>query len=78
MSTIELKNKLIAKIEKLEEDSFLHELLSIIDLESNKGKVLTIPAEHRRQLEISLKQMDEDQTLSHDEAMKMFRNAIQG
>lgn len=43
MSTVELKNKLKEKIEELNEDYLLEELLSIIDLESSRNEVFRIP-----------------------------------
>ena len=76
MSTIELKNKLKEKIEELNEDYLLEELLSIIDLESSRNEVFKIPEEHKKGLERSLKQMDAGQTISHDQIMKELRDGL--
>ena len=75
MSTVELKNKLKEKIEELNENYLLEELLNIIAMESSKGEIVIIPEEHKKGLEISLKQMDVGQTTSHKEAMKEFSNS---
>lgn len=74
MSTVELKNKLKEKIEELNEDYLLEELLNIISMNSSKSEVFIIPEEHKKGLEISLKQMDAGQTTSHDEVMKELNN----
>ena len=70
MSTKELKNKLKKKIEELNEDHLLEELLNIIDLESNNSEVFIIPDEHKKQLEISTKQMESCQFKSHEDVIR--------
>lgn len=76
MSTIELKNKLKEKIENLNEDYLLEELLDIIDLESNTSEVIPIPDIHKEKLEISLKQMREGKTTSHKKVMNELKNGF--
>jgi len=76
MSTIELKNKLKEKIEELNEDYLLEELLRIIDLESSRNEFFKIPEEHKKSLERSLQQMDAGQTISHDQVMKELGNGL--
>ena len=70
MSNAELKNKLKEKIENLNEDYFLEELLDIIDLESDKSSIIEIPVSHKKKLDVSLNQMDDAQTTSHNKVMK--------
>lgn len=74
MSTIELKNRLKEKIEGLHEDYLLEELLNIIELEASRSEVIRIPEEHKKRLEISLKQLDSNVTISHDNVMKKLRS----
>jgi predicted house-cleaning noncanonical NTP pyrophosphatase (MazG superfamily) len=76
MSTIELKNKLKEKIDALNEDYLLEELLSILELESTKSTVFNIPEEHKSGLKKSLQQMDEGLTTSHDQVMKELRDGL--
>lgn len=76
MSTLELKNKLKEKIEELNEDYLLEELLSIIDLESSRNEVFKIPEEHKKGLERSLKQMDAGQTIPHNQVLKELRDGL--
>jgi len=65
-----LKNKLKEKIENLNKDYFLEELLDIIDLESDKSSIVEIPDAYKEKLSISLKQMDDEKTTSHNKVMK--------
>lgn len=74
MSTIELKNRLKQKIEELNEDHLLEELLSIIDLEASRNEVFIIPEEHKENLEKSIEQMDAGKTTPHDLVIKELRN----
>lgn len=76
MSTVELKNILKEKIDGLEEYSLLEELLSIIDLESSRKEVTKIPEQHKAGLERSLKQMDEGQTIPHQQVMKELKDGL--
>lgn len=76
MSTAELKNTLKEKIDELNEDYLLEELLSIIDLETSKTKVFNIPKEHKEGLERSLEQMDKGQTTSHQNVIKELRDGL--
>ncbi len=76
MSTAELKNKLKEKIDELNEDYLLEELLSIIDLETSKTEVFKIPEKHKESLERSLKEMDEGQTTSHQQVLKDLRDGL--
>jgi len=64
------------KIENLNEDYFLEELLDIIDLESDKSSIVEIPDAYMEKLSISLKQMDEAKTTSHNEVMKELEDDI--
>ncbi|MEM9548320.1 MAG: hypothetical protein AAGA77_20220 [Bacteroidota bacterium] len=74
MSTIESKEKLKKKIEELNEDSLLEQLLSIIELESYKSKKFRIPEEHKAGIEEGLKQIKEGKTKTHDEVMSKYKS----
>jgi len=76
MSTIELKNKLKKKIEELNEDYLLEELLNIIDLETSKSAVFKIPEEHKEGLRISLEQMDSGETIAHNKVIEELKNGF--
>ncbi len=73
MSTVELKNKLREKIEKLNENAILEQLLAIIELESMKTTPFKIPEEHKREIEAGLKQIRKGETISHDEVMSKYK-----
>ena len=74
MSTIELKNKLKKKIEELNEDALLEQLLDIIELESYKSKTFKIPEEHKAGIEEGLQQIKEGKTKSHEEVMAKYKS----
>ena len=76
MSTIELKNRLKEKIEELNEDHLLKELLDIIELESTRNEVFIIPEGHKDDLKKSLRQMDEGNTIPHKQVMKKLRDDL--
>ena len=74
MSTVELKNKLKKKIEELNEDALLEQLLGIIELESYKSEVFKIPEEHKAGIEKGLQQIKEGKTKSHEEVMAKYKS----
>ena len=76
MSTLELKKKLKEKIENLEEDYLLEELLDIIELESTRMETFKIPEEHKEGLRRSLRQLEEGQTTSHKQVIKELRDGF--
>jgi len=74
MSTVELKNKLKKKIEELNEDALLEQLLGIIELESYKSEVFKIPEDHKAGIEEGLQQIKEGKTKSHKEVMSKYKS----
>ena len=76
MSTAELKIKLKKKIEELHEDYLLEEILNIIDLETNSSKIIKIPEEHKKDLEISLGQMDAGDLINHDKVIQELKDGF--
>ncbi len=74
MSTVELKNKLREKIEQLNEDALLEQLLGIIELESMKSEAFKIPEQHKAGIEEGLQQIQEGQTKSHEEVIAKYKS----
>lgn len=67
MSTVELRNKIQERLETIEEYSLLEEILNLIELETSKDSmVFIIPEEHKRDLEISIAQKKDGQTIPND------------
>ncbi len=66
MSTGELKNKVLERLEKVEEAYLLEEILNLIEIESSADEVFEIPKEHKADLEISLQQLKEGKTVSNE------------
>jgi len=74
MSTLELKNKLKEKIEKVTQDELLERLLKIIELESLKSDVFAVPDEHKLGIEEGLRQINKGQTKTHKEVMAKYKS----
>jgi len=66
MSTIELKNKVIERLEDVNQPHLLEEILSLIEMETRSEEVFMIPEEHKADLEISLQQLKEGKTVPND------------
>ena len=67
MAVIELKNKVRKRIESLNDEHLLEEILNLIDFESDKEEVYSIPPDHQKELEISLRQMKNGNTISNED-----------
>lgn len=78
MSTTELKDILKKKIDDLDHDYFLEELLTIIDLETSNNNKFQIPEEHQENLEESLNQLDSGKTITHNQVIQDLKNDIKG
>lgn len=74
MSTVELKKQLREKIEELNENEILEQLLAIIELESIRSEPFKIPEEHKQDIELGLKQIKEGKTISHDKVMSKYKS----
>lgn len=70
MSTAELKKKVIDKVDNINDDFILEELLSLIDFESDNDKVLKISDELKRKIDIGLQQIENGEVLSNEDVEK--------
>jgi len=69
MSTAELKNKLLKRLEKVEEVYLLEEIMGMLDNESKDG-VVKIPEHYKVKLEKSIAQKQAGNTISNNEVEK--------
>jgi hypothetical protein len=67
MAIIELKNQVKDRIESVNDEYLLEEILNFIDFESEKEEIYIIPADHHKELELSLEQMKNGDTISNEE-----------
>jgi len=67
MAVIALKNQVKDRIELVNDEHLLEEILNLIDFESEKEEFYIIPADHQKELEMSLKQMKNGDTISNEE-----------
>lgn len=68
MSTVELKNKLKEKIDKLDQDYLLEHLIEIIEIETSE-EVFEIPESHKKSIDIGLAQIKAGNTHSNEEVL---------
>jgi len=72
MSTVELREKIYKKLESVD-DYLLEEIWGILELENIKQKVLKIPEEHKKDIEIGLTQIETGQTITNEEVNKKVK-----
>jgi hypothetical protein len=66
LAILELKNQVKKRIESVNDEYLLEEILSLIDFESEKEEIYIIPSDHQKELEISLEQMKNGDTISNE------------
>ena len=71
MSAVELKSKILNRLETAN-DGVLQDVLDLLEFESNSGEYkLTGP--ERKSIEIGLKQIENGQTVSHENVVKELK-----
>ncbi len=73
MSTAELKKKVLKKIEQIDKDYLLEDLLNLIEIESLHEEVYEIPESHMKSINIGLKQMERGEVESHAKVQKEIK-----
>ena len=76
MAVIELKNQVKKRIESVNDEYLLEEILNLIDFESEKEEIYIIPSDHQKELEISLEQMKNGNTISNDDVNDILQKWI--
>ena len=67
------KEKLIEKIQNIEDEAILQDLLEVIDLELNlSSDVVELSNGQKAAIDEGLKDIDEGRTFSHEQARKMI------
>ena len=66
MISIELKNQIKERIDQVNDAYLLEEILNLIDFETSNNEIFKIPIEHQKELEISVEQMNNGQTISNE------------
>ncbi|TVQ42119.1 MAG: hypothetical protein EA362_13795 [Saprospirales bacterium] len=69
MSNIQLKNRVIQELESAD-DYLLEEILSLIQLETDKDKLIEIPGHYKASLDRSIAQMNSGNTILNAEVEK--------
>lgn len=66
MSTAELKEKVLKRIEQIDEDYLLEDLLNLIEIEEEEEDLIEISKEHKEMLDIGLKQVEQGKTTPNE------------
>jgi hypothetical protein len=66
MISIELKNQVKERIDQVNDAYLLEEILNLIDFETSNNEIFKIPIEHQKELDISIEQMKNGQTISNE------------
>ncbi len=72
MTTIELKKKLIKRINNIEDELLLQEVSRLIDTEEDESDIYYFTKEERDAVEEARKQYARGEYLSNEEANKLF------
>jgi hypothetical protein len=67
MAVSELKNQVKKRIESVNDESLLEEILNLIDFQSEKEEMYMIPSDHQKELELSLEQMKIGDIISNED-----------
>ncbi|HMP29562.1 MAG TPA: hypothetical protein PKD85_08170 [Saprospiraceae bacterium] len=67
MAVSELKNRVKNRLDTVTDEYLLEEILNLIDFGSDKEEIFIIPSDHERELENSLEQMRNGETMSNEE-----------
>jgi predicted ATP-dependent Lon-type protease len=66
MINLELRNQVKERIDQVNDAYLLEEILNLIDFETSKEEIFSIPLEHQTELDISIEQMKNGQTISNE------------
>lgn len=77
MISLELRNQVKERINQVNDAYLLEEILNLIDFETSKEELFSIPSDHQKELDISIAQMKKGQTISNELVDKKFENGSQ-
>jgi hypothetical protein len=70
MTSIELKNKVIGKINQLNDDDILNEVYKLLDDSFEDTEIILLSDNHKIAIEIARNQIDEGDYLTNEQANK--------
>jgi len=76
MSTIELKEKLMEKINGIEDEALLHEIADFVDFEVESDEVYVLSPEEIEAVEEGIDQIERGMAISNEEARKIFDKCL--
>ncbi len=66
MISLELRNQVKERIDQVNDAYLLEEILNLIDFDTSTEETFLIPLEHQKELDISIEQMKNGQTISNE------------
>lgn len=72
MTNAEMKNKIKEQIDSIEKPDLLEEILYLIAFDQNDEEVFVIPEDHKKDIEISLAQKADGQTIPNSVAKQII------
>jgi hypothetical protein len=76
MSTIELKEKLMEKINGIEDEVLLHEIADFVDFEVESDDVYVLSPEEVEAVKDGISQIESGMAISNEEARKIFDKCL--
>ena len=73
MTSIELKNKVIGKINQLNDDEILNEIYKLLDDNDEDTEIFQLSENHKIAIEIARNQIDKGEYLTNEQANKEIR-----
>jgi hypothetical protein len=76
MSTIELREKLMEKINGIEDQALLHEIADFVDFEVESDDVYVLSPEEVEAVKDGIDQIESGMAISNEEARKIFDKSL--
>lgn len=72
MTTKELRHKVIDRINKLDDESLLNDLIKIIDNTINEDEIYRLSDEHKKAVNTAINQIEKGDYLTHEQSNKQI------
>ena len=76
MSTIELKEKLMEKINGIDDEALLHEIADFIDFDVESDSIYVLSPEEVEAIKDGIDQIERGMAISNEEARKIFDKCL--
>ncbi len=73
MAVTELKNQIKDRIDAVNEEHLLEEILNLLEFESEDNEIFIIPVEHEKEIEKSLEQFENGEIITNESVLQNFQ-----